>query len=299
MKKPNFALPNLKPIPPPPPLYRRAIDFTTVQGTNVLVAVGYSTNWVEISDNAGCFKGAAAQQWHKQHGSEAKSVTPIRPRGNGKVEKANGDIKHAIVRKHMENLEQCLQELVFRARRLHSRTVGTSGYSPFFLMFGTQPPELTNSAQFSDAASYVREPTEEEDIEFTISLAEGHEAPIARARESSLRASQDKVRAYLQEKKALLRIYAPGDWVLRVGQRKHKHEPFYDRPWQVVECHANNTYSIKSPGGLRLELRYNGTNLFPAYVDDHQPVQNLSYASKTQLERDRRRLREAVNIRKT
>ncbi|KAI1004324.1 hypothetical protein K3495_g3889 [Podosphaera aphanis] len=165
-------------------------------------------------------------------------------------------------------------------------------------MFWTQPPELINSAQFSDAASYVREPIEEEDIEFAISLAEGHEAPIARARESSLRASQDKFRAYLQEKKALLRN-APGDWVLRVRQRKQKHEPFYDGPWQFVECHANKIYSIKSPGGLRLELRYNGKNLFPAYVDDHQPVQSLWYASKTQLERDRRRLRETVNIRET
>lgn len=243
-----------------------------------------------ISDNAGCFTSVAAQEWHLRNGSEVKSVTPIRPRGkgNGNVEKANGDLKHVIVREHMENPNQSLHKLIFRAQRL--------GYSPFFLMFGTQPPEVLDATRGPDAASYAREPTEIEDIEFAKSLAENHEAPAARARENSLRASQYKIRAYLQEKKALLRTYAPGDWVLRVRQRKHKHELFYDGPWQVIGCHVNNTYSIKSPGGLKLESRYNGTNLFPAYVDDHQPVQSLWYASKTLLERDRQRLREAANI---
>ena len=94
MKKPNPAPPNLKSITPLPPLHRWAIDFTAIHGNKLLVGVKYTTNWVEIrtttstrfedtvplleyfcctfgtprewiSDNAGCFKGAAAQEWHK------------------------------------------------------------------------------------------------------------------------------------------------------------------------------------------------------------------------------------------
>ena len=47
IKKPSQILPDLKPDIPPPPLFRWAIDFTTVAGHNILVAVEYATGFVE------------------------------------------------------------------------------------------------------------------------------------------------------------------------------------------------------------------------------------------------------------
>lgn len=78
--------------------------------------------------------------------------------------------------------------------------------------------------------SYIRNPTVEEETAFARELGQNHEAPLASNSASGLRASRDAVRSYTQAKKALLRVYAPGDWVLRVRQRSHKHEPFYDGP---------------------------------------------------------------------
>lgn len=51
-----------------------------------------------------------------------------------------------------------------------------------------------------------------------------------------MKAVRDRTRVNLQEKKALMRIYTPGDWVLRVRQRKHKFEPFYDGPRAIASC---------------------------------------------------------------
>jgi hypothetical protein len=66
-------------------------------------------------------------------------------------------------------------------------------------------------------------------------------------------------------------------------QRKHKHEPYYDGPWAVVGCYSGNTYTLRSPGGIVLDNKYNGLNLFPAYVQNGHPVRSLWYASKQML----------------
>ena len=113
---------------------------------------------------------------------------------------------------------------------------------------------------------YTREPTEHEDHEWAKELAKSHAAPIERTYVASIIATRDQARVYLQETKALIRTYAPGDWVLRARQRRHRIETFYDGPWAISACHANNTYSLKSPGGFKLVNKYNGTNLIPAYV---------------------------------
>lgn len=150
-------------------------------------------------------------------------------------------------------------------------------------MFGTQPPNKYDAnIAFT---SYTRNPSEEEDIAFAKELVQQHDAPLTRSHAAGLR-------AYTQGKKAQLRIFAPRDWVLRVHQRGHKHEPYYDGPWAIASCHPGNTYTLRSPGGIIFQggTKYNGTNLFPAYVRDGHPVRSLWYASKRLLEEDRARL---------
>jgi hypothetical protein len=121
-------------------------------------------------------------------------------------------------------------------------------------------------------------------------LAKHHKAPQARQNANSLKASKDQVRSYLQKKKFLTRVYAPDNWVLKIRQRYNKFEPFYDELWAVVSCHDGNTYRIRSPGGIVLQNKYNGTNFFLAYVEDGHPVRSMWYASKQMLDRDRSRL---------
>lgn len=321
MRKPNPALPDLTPTLPPPPLTRWAIDYTAVGSFNILVMVEYATGWLEtavtpgmtftdtvplldrvhatfgyprelITDNAGCFAGTAAREYHSRPDRRTKvlPVTPGRPRGNGKVEKANDLLKSVIKREFNANPTGDMAELVRRATMICNRTIRPSGYSAHFLLFGTSPPDQPDAASASPLVAYVRDPTDAEEVEYQKELVMQHEAPLARLCANGVTASRERARALLQEKKALLRTYAPGDWVLRVRQRAHKHEPYYDGPWAIVSCHAGNVYALRSPGGVTLPSKYNGTNLFPAYSVDGHPVQSLWYASKQRLEEDRKRI---------
>ncbi|KAI0991450.1 hypothetical protein K3495_g16737, partial [Podosphaera aphanis] len=216
-----------------------------------------------ISDNAGCFGGAEARQFQTQYGFTMTHTSPARPQSNGKVEQANGVLKKILAQIILNDRNINLGTALARAVTIYNRRVSPSGYSSYFLLFGTQPPEEELSYPV-----YSREATEEEEQQWAKELVKSSAAPIARSYVSSIKASRAKVREYLQEKKALMRVYAPGDWVLRVRQRKNKFEPFYNGPWAISQSHSGNTYSLISPGGYKLLNRYNGTNLFPAYTRD-------------------------------
>ena len=62
----------------------------------------------------------------------------------------------------------------------------------------------------------------------------------------------------------------------------------------VSHCGAQNTYSLRSPGGFELPNHYNGANLYPAYVEDGHPLTSLWYASKRWLDADRKAQEAAV-----
>jgi hypothetical protein len=148
-------------------------------------------------------------------------------------------------------------------------------------MFGTQPPNQDKALPAFQA--YKREPTEHKEMLWVKDLIKSQPSTTAWNYVMSTKASQDKMRKYLQENKALNRIYTTGDWVLCIWQHKKKTEPFYDGPWAVIACHDGNTYSLASPGGIALLNCYNGMNLFPAYCREGHPVRSLWYASKWQL----------------
>jgi hypothetical protein len=213
-----------------------------------------------ISNKAPEFNGKTAEKWHRKYGTRMLPITPYRPRGNGKIEQVNDVLKGIISRINLINPGFLLPDLLQAAVNTHNRTPRPNGYSSYFLFYGTISPDRTSPE------AYIRKSTRKKEEIHEKELAQHHKAPVAKARANSLKASRNQVRAYLQKKKALLRVYAPGDWMLRVRQRDYKLKPFYDRPWAVLSCYNGNTYKLYSPGGIIFGNKYNGTNLFLAYV---------------------------------
>ncbi|KHJ35256.1 putative tkp3 protein [Erysiphe necator] len=283
-------------------LKHNALESWIVQSTNfedtipLLLFIIYTFGAPKqiISDNAICFTGVEARRFQQSNSLKFTHTTPARPQGNGKVKQANGILKGIFSRTILENKHTPLQESLARAVSIFNRRMSPAGYSPYFLLFGTQPPEEEQIYPM-----YTRESTEQEEADWSEELVKIHVTPIAQNYVNSMRAARAKTREYLQEKKALLRTFAPGDWVLRVRQRRHKFEPYYDGPWAISACHSGNTYSLISPGGYKMINRYNGSNLFPAYSRDGHRVRSLWYDSQRMLNQDRKNLKLAVRLRET
>lgn len=102
----------------------------------------------------------------------------------------------------------------------------------------------------------------------------------ARLNVATGKAGRDEIRSYLQEKKARLRVFGKGDWVLRLRKRDHKGEPFYDGPFIIAYTTPNNAYVLRTPGGFTLQDKRYRQQLFPAFDRDGRPVRSLWYGSK-------------------
>lgn len=94
-----------------------------------------------ITDNAAAFSSDAANAHHRANGTTVRPVTPARPRGNGKVEQANGVLKGIINRRRLEQCRDQVALAITMGFYLYNRMKGPSRYSPFYLLYGTQPPD--------------------------------------------------------------------------------------------------------------------------------------------------------------
>ncbi len=323
MQKHDPTPQGLTPIPPVPPLRRWAIDHTgpmtignAIRSEYLLNAVEYASDWAEgvwvpstsseytiqfleflfdrfgkpaeiISDNAATL-GSSAQlnAFLARNGVKLIKTTPYHPRTNGKVEQLNGRLKRLLTAWFAIPGNTDKHKGLRWALRTYNTTIHDTRYSPFFLLYGTVPKDQQPYEAF---LTYEREPSPEEKTRHAQELASQEDRKTALRYTQSARYTRDVTRARLQESKAQFRTYAVGDWVLRVRQRRHKLEPFYDGPWQITQVYANHTYSLQSPGGVHIHNRYNAELLFPAYVRDGHPVASLWYASRPLLMADRRR----------
>lgn len=155
-----------------------------------------------VSDNHNAFVGKSASKWHASRGTIQINITPQRPRGNGKVEQANGELKYILNRLVFERPNSTYESLLNQLISIYNRRVGPNGYRRFFLVFGTKPP-----LEHQIYLAYEREPSASEDKSSAAELAKMHAAPPARVNVASLKSACDQTRAHTQEEKALIRVY--------------------------------------------------------------------------------------------
>jgi hypothetical protein len=144
-----------------------------------------------ISDKASEFSGKTAEEWYRKYGTRVLPITLYRLRGNSKIEQVNDVLKGIMSRVSLINAGFPLPDLLQAAMNTHNRTPRPSGYFPYFLFYGTTPPDRTSPE------AYTRKSTKEKEEIHERELIQHHEAPIAKARANSLKASRNQVRAYL------------------------------------------------------------------------------------------------------
>jgi hypothetical protein len=117
-----------------------------------------------ISNKTDEFSGPTAKGWHQQYGTSVHPTTPARPRGNGKVEQVNGHIKATMTRVHLAHPEIPLPDLLQTAVNLHNRTIRPSGYSPYFLLYGTIPSDRTSPKAYTRKSTWEKEERHEKKL---------------------------------------------------------------------------------------------------------------------------------------
>lgn len=101
-----------------------------------------------ISDSAPCFTSQKTQNFFSKFGIEHIPTTPYTAQSNGLVERANATIVATLTKFAMENKDDWDRLLPKAILAINISKQKTTGYSPFYLMFGYEPRIPPNEIHF-------------------------------------------------------------------------------------------------------------------------------------------------------
>ena len=225
------------------------------------IAMVYGPPKELLSDNGTNLVGKVLKSYMEVLKVKHRVTTPYHPRTNGKVENFNGFLGATLTRMLVNQpiilWDQYLAQALFAVRvRIHT----TSRESPYYLLFGRQPP-LPSDA--NEIRPLQVTPTEWDEV---LRRIEGmkHARIVANERLVARAIAAGKTR----DERVKPRFIREGDWVLVRAEARHKFEGRWAGPYRVDKTMPLGTYRLTEPGGNVVRTLINGQRLIPANVND-------------------------------
>ena len=241
--------------------------------THLLVAVDKFTKWIEakpirkcdgatalkfvkelvvrfglphsiITDNGTNFVKGELEEYCYEQGIRLDVASVAHPQSNGQVEKANGLILAGIKPRLEAPLHRAAgawaEELPSVLWGLRTTPNRSTGFTPFFLVYGSEAVLPTDILHDSPRVSAYDEDEAEKSQHLSVDLLE--EARDLAAQRSAI--YQQKLRRY-HSRRVRHRSFKEGDLVLRLKQKKtHKLSPPWEGPFVVSKALMNGSYYL-------------------------------------------------------
>jgi transposase InsO family protein len=205
-----------------------------------------------ITNNGTNFTSGEFQDFAKNLGIKLKYASVPHPKSNGQVEKANGLVCGGLKKRLLRPLKHVagawVEELPSVLWNLRTTPNSSTGYTPFFLLFGAEavlPMDVHYSAP--RMVAYVEEDAEKALADAQDLLDEARDIALARSM-----VYQQSLRNYHSR-----RVHGcpfdglsakPGNLVLRLKQTStSKLEPLWEGPYLVHEVIPGGAYRLRNP----------------------------------------------------
>ena len=213
-----------------------------------------------ITDRGANLWAPAMEEAYDLLGAKHRGTTPYHPRTNGAVERFNGVIGKMLTKycigQPRKAWDLYLDQALFATR---IRTHTTTGFSPFYLLYGVNPT-LPSDASGPSPEGY------EERIDpapfLSRDRAQAFKDTMARAKTNE-KAWNAKVKAD---------AFAKGDMVLIRTKIPQKFEVDWYGPYEVVQAEILNTYIVKPPGKSPNKYLISGDRMKRCHVDGDASV---------------------------
>jgi hypothetical protein len=212
-----------------------------------------------ITDNGSQFTGRKFLEFSDKFHICVYWEAVAHPQTNGQVERADGMILQGLKPRIFDRLNKSgrkwLQELLAVVWSLRTTPSRTTGFTPFFLVYGTEAVLPTNleygspKVQCNDEGANQRareDSLDQLDVACTVALM--HSARYHQA-----------LKRY-QARKIQCRDFNEGDLVLRLRQDnrgRHKLSPPWEGPYVVVKVLKPGTYKLANKDGEELTNAWN------------------------------------------
>jgi transposase InsO family protein len=191
-----------------------------------------------ITDNGTNFTLGEFQEFTKNLGIKIKYASVAHPKSNGQVEKANG-----LLRPLKRAAGTWVEELPSVLWSLRTTPNSSTGYTPFFLLFGAEVVLSTDVRYCAPhVVAYVEEDAEKALADAQDLLDEARDAALARST-----VYQQSLRDY-HSRRVHGRSFEPGNLVLRLKQTStSKLEPPWEGPYLIHEVILGGAYRLRNP----------------------------------------------------
>ena len=199
-----------------------------------------------ISDNGTNFAEGPLPRFCQQENIRLDLASVAHPQSNGQVERANGmilsGIKPRLVTPLLRTPGCWLEELPAVLWSLRTTPNRSTGYTPFFMVYGAEAVLPTDLKHDSPRVAWFTESEAKEAREDAVDLLE-------EARDMALTRSavyQQNLRRY-HARKMKPRVFREGDLVLRLVQRTagmHKLSPPWEGPFIVSKALKHDAYYL-------------------------------------------------------
>jgi hypothetical protein len=303
----------MRPLDIPPPFSRWHLDFigelplTKNNNRWILIAVDYATNWpimralpnatgeeivkfiyeeivlkfgnpMEIfTDRGANFMSKVMKQYMIKIKSKHTLTSAYHPRSNSKCERTNQIIKSMLkkyVNGHVHSWDEFIDTTIFACRIRKHRT---TGYSPFFLVYGIEP-----NLPGDPSRPFISTTTEfDQDIiaEDTLSrLRQLREKRFEAEQKMILQGKKDKEKWDEKLKGNQTQIFDVGNYVLLRHESKKGLEFSWQGPYIIEKRNLDfNTYKIKEIDGKSYSSWVHTDRLQLVKYNDHKTIDTTWY----------------------
>jgi transposase InsO family protein len=213
-----------------------------------------------ITDNGTNFTSGEFQEFAKELGIKIKYASVAHPKSNGKVEKANGlvcvGLKKRLLRPLKRAASAWVKELPSVLWSLRTTPNSSTGYTPFFLLFGAEAVLPTDVCYCAPRViAYIEEDAQKALADAQDLLDEARDVALARSA-----VYQQSLHNY-HSRRVCGRFFEPGNLVLRLKQTSmSKLEPPWEGPYLVHKVIPGGAYRLRNPKtGVDVENPWNAT----------------------------------------
>jgi transposase InsO family protein len=200
-----------------------------------------------ITDNGTNFTSGEFQEFFKEFGIKIKYASVAHPKSNGQIKKANGlvcgGLKKRLLRPLKRSAGAWVKELPSVLWSLRTTPNSSTGYTPFFLLFGAEAVLRTDVRYCAPRAeAYVKEDAQTAQEDARDLLDEARDIALTRSE-----VYQQNLRNY-HSRRVCGRSFEPGNLVLRLKQTStSKLESPWEGPYLVHEAIPGGAYRLRDP----------------------------------------------------